>query len=303
MRIPAPDYEHEFEDEWETLPEMEGEFEGEWELEGSTSRTLRRGGSPRRMRQTRASRKQIVAWVSSLILNPPEEPTLPPHVYSSLPIQGRAPTGQGGRKPESEFESEWEFEGEWEEELNPAGSAYSIALMEHAGHAALEAESEAEAEAFVGALIPLAARVIPRAAPAIIRAAPGLIRGLVRTARVLRRSPATRPWVRALPTIVRRTAVGVARQAAGGRRVMPRTVQRILARQVAQVLSNKAQLSRTLRNSRALDRRYHRAAPAQRRRPRSVSQIEIGDWLPPDLDSSLVTPQDGNRYRSQSSWN
>ena len=73
--------------------------------------------------------------------------------------------------------------------------------MEHLGHAATESESEAEAEAFIGALIPLAARLIPRVAPSIMRAAPRLIQGATGIARTLRRSPTTRPLVRTLPTI------------------------------------------------------------------------------------------------------
>jgi hypothetical protein len=81
----------------------------------------------------------------------------------------------GGLLPQSEFEEEYEWEVEGE--LNPIRRVYPDALMEHLGHRAAEAESEAEAEAFIGALIPLAARILPRVAPAIMRAAPGLIRG------------------------------------------------------------------------------------------------------------------------------
>src|SRR5262245_58857495 len=106
---------------------------------------------------------------------------------------------------ESEAEGAYTGELEWESEaeLNPIRRVYPDALMEHLGHAAAEAESEAEAEAFIGALIPLAARLLPRVAPAIMRAAPGLIRGAAGVARTLRRSPATRPLVRTIPTIVR----------------------------------------------------------------------------------------------------
>src|SRR5690349_4074394 len=73
-------------------------------------------------------------------------------------------------------EAEWELEGESEAELlvNPIRRVYPDAMMEHFGHAAAEARSEAEAEAFIGALIPLAARLLPRVAPVIMRSAPGL---------------------------------------------------------------------------------------------------------------------------------
>src|SRR5258706_4467125 len=68
---------------------------------------------------------------------------------------------------EYEYESEWEYESEGEAEgfVNPIRRVYPDAMMEHFGHAAATARSEAEAEAFIGALIPLATRIIPRVAP------------------------------------------------------------------------------------------------------------------------------------------
>ena len=83
------------------------------------------------------------------------------------------------------------------------------ALMEHLGHAAAEAETEEEAEAFIGALVPLAARLLPRAASAVMRVAPNLIRGAAGAARALRSNPATRPLVRTLPTVVRQTTAAL----------------------------------------------------------------------------------------------
>src|SRR5204863_2251473 len=109
---------------------------------------------------------------------------------------------------ELEGEYEFEFEGEQaagEALLSPVRRVYADAMMEHFGHVAAQAESEAEAEAFIAALVPLAARLLPRVAPTIMRAAPGLIRGVAGITRTLRRNPQTRPLVRALPTIVRRT--------------------------------------------------------------------------------------------------
>jgi hypothetical protein len=162
--------------------------------------------------------------------------------------------------PQSEFEAEYEWE--MEGELNPIRRVYPDALMEHLAHRAAEAESEAEAEAFIGALIPLAARLLPRVAPAIMRAAPGLIRGVAGVARTLRRSPTTRPLVRAIPTIVRRTAANIAQQVGQGQPVTPQTAVRTLARQTAQVLSSPQQCVRAYQRARALDRRFHRAAGA-----------------------------------------
>ena len=165
--------------------------------------------------------------------------------------------------PQSELEMEGEWEGEWEGEgemeVNPIRRIYPEALMEHLGHAAAAAESEAEAEAFLGALVPLAARLIPRAASAVMRVAPNLIRGVAGAARTLRSNPATRPLVRALPAVVRQTTANLARQVSQGQPVTPQTAVRTLARQTAQVLGSPQRCAQAYRRSRALDRTYHRA--------------------------------------------
>jgi hypothetical protein len=189
-----------------------------------------------------------------------------------------------GLDGEVELEGEWETEFEGEEEAeweaNPIRRIYPDALMEHLGHAASQTESEAEAEAFVGALIPLAARVIPRVAPAVMRAAPQLIRGVARVTRTLRRNPATRPLVRTVPTIVRRTAATLARRVARGRPVTPQVAVRTLAGQTARVLSNPRQCVQVYRRSCALDRRYHAVARRPSRRPGVVpagTRMVVGD--------------------------
>jgi hypothetical protein len=157
-----------------------------------------------------------------------------------------------------EFEREFEGEGF----VNPLRRVYPDAMMEHLAHAATETESEAEAEAFIGALIPIAARLLPRAAPVIARAAPGLVRGVAAVTRTLRANPATRQLVRAVPTIVRRTAADIARQGQRGP-VTPDRAVRTLARQTQQVLCRPHQRQRALRRNVALDRRYHRAAASR----------------------------------------
>ncbi|MFF4253271.1 hypothetical protein ACFY1L_18890 [Streptomyces sp. NPDC001663] len=185
---------------------------------------------------------------------------------------------------EGEYEDEYEYEGEDELEgmTNPLRRLGPDAMMEHLGHAAAETESEAEAEAFVGALAPIAIGLARRAAPALVRTAPQLVRGLANVTRTLRRSPATRPLVRTLPTIAVRTARSLARQVAAGRPVTARSTVRTLAGQTAAVLSDPRRRSAVVRRSRALDRRYHRAmrpgapagaavAPASARAVRSVA--------------------------------
>jgi hypothetical protein len=155
-----------------------------------------------------------------------------------------------------------ESECECEAEVNPLRRVYPDALMEHLGHAAAEAHNEAEAEALIGALIPLVARITPQVASIILRAAPGLIPGVATIARNLRRSPLTRPLVRTIPTIVRRTAASISQQAGRGRAVSPRSAVRMLARQTAQVLGSPARTMAAWRRSRYLDGRHHTGSGA-----------------------------------------
>src|SRR5256714_9744241 len=169
--------------------ELEYEVEGEWEEEGEEFLGALAGTA------FRALAPQAGAALR----------TLAPQVLRRVgPAAGRTALA-GGMRTLGFREGEWEEEGEWEGEaiLSPIRRVYPDAMMEHFGHAAATARSEAEAEAFIGALIPLAARLLPRVAPAIIRSSPALLRGVANVTRTLRANPATRPLVRTVPTIVR----------------------------------------------------------------------------------------------------
>jgi len=168
-----------------------------------------------------------------------------------------------------------EGESEGAGELNPVRKVYPDAALEHLAHAAMSAESEAEAgEAFLpliplvaSRLLPVAARVLPRVLPrvmtAVTRVAPQLTRGVTRIAGRLYRDPRTRVLLRALPSIARRTVGTLARQAAHGAPITPQAAVRTLARQAVGVLGSRPGLAAVVRRSRALDAAYHRAvAPA-----------------------------------------
>ena len=160
----------------------------------------------------------------------------------------------GGKLPQQEYEAG--FAGEFE--VNPVRKIYPDAMMEHLGHAAAEAESEAEAEALAGAMVPLAARIVPASAPVMLRAMPGLVCGVSGVVHRLHRNPATRPLVRTVPAIVRRTAASLAQQAASGAQITPQAAVRTLARQTLRVLGSPQQSARAFRRSQALDRHFHR---------------------------------------------
>jgi hypothetical protein len=243
--------EEEYEGEYEA--ELEGEEESEEFFRQLAGLATQAAGSPTLRRVGRAAAR------------------------SALGGLGGAAAAAGELELEAEEEAEFEGEEEAEFEANPIRRVYPDALMEHFGHAATTTESEAEAEAFIGALVPLAARLVPRVAPAIMRAAPQLIRGVARVTRTLRRNPATRPLVRAVPTIVRRTTANLARRVARGQPVTPRVAVRTLAGQTARVLSSPRQCVHAYRRSRALDRRYHAAArrPAGPARPARTAAARL----------------------------
>jgi hypothetical protein len=248
--------------------ELEGEleWEGEWEGEAESEEFFRRIGALARRAASSPALRQIGLRAARGALSGlgGAGAALGSAIGGARGgALGRNLGGVLGRQlssmlPQREFEGELEEEGEWE--VNPIRRVYPSALMEHLGHAAAEAESEAEAEAFIGALVPLAARLIPQAASAVMRVAPNLIRGAAGAARVLRANPATRPLVRTLPTVVRQTTANLARQASQGRRVTPQAAVRTLARQTAQVVGSPQRSTQAFRRSRALDRRFHRAA-------------------------------------------
>jgi len=223
--------------EWEAMPELgpAHEWEGEYEFEGEAALGDAAGASVLRETALDAARAAL----------------------------------------ESLGEAEWEWEGAGEGELNPVRKVYPDAALEHLAHAAMNAESEAEAgEAFLplipmvaSRVLPLAARALPqvaRALPRVVsavsRVTPHLSRGVMRIACRLFCNPRNRTLLRALPSIARRTVSSLARQAARGQPVTPQGAIRTLARQTSGVLSSPRQVVGTIRRSRALDRVYHRAA-------------------------------------------
>lgn len=253
---------YEYETEWEDELEMEGEWEGEDESEqffGRLASLARRAaGSPALRRIGLSAARSALRGLSGV----------GGRIGGATGRQlgAQAANVLGGYLPQSEFEDEGE--GEWETEIegevemfaNPTQAAQTTALMAHLGHAAAEAESEDESEAFLGALIPLAARLVPRVAPAIMRATPQLVRGMSNIGRTLLNNPRTRPLIRALPTVARNTAASLARQVASGRQITPQTAVRTLARQTANVLGNPQRAVNAYRQARTLDRRYHGGA-------------------------------------------
>ena len=173
-------------------------------------------------------------------------------------------------------EGEGEYESSFgaEKELNPIRKIYPDAMMEHLGELAAEAETEDEAaEHFlplVGmaaskllpvvakAVAPMAKRTLPKIARAVTKATPQLTRGIGQVAKTLHRNPQTRHLLKTVPAIARRTVGSIARQAAHGRTITPRTAIRTLAGQTRRVLAHPGHRRHALRRHANLERRFHR---------------------------------------------
>jgi hypothetical protein len=178
-----------------------------------------------------------------------------PSQYASPEYEGAQPEFEGeqlefeGISPEfegthHEFEAmnahaSYEAHPEYEAGLPHSEATHQEAqLMEQIAHEASVVATEAEAEALVGSLVPLAVRSARTGAPVFRAAAPALARASGRLAGALRGSPATRPLVRALPTILRRTRSTLMRRAAQGAPITPRVAVRAMADQTYRVIGN-----------------------------------------------------------------
>ena len=298
----SPEYEYEYEGEMEF--ESEGEYEAE-EFFGRLAGLARRAVQSPALRRIglRAARSALrglggvggaiggaIGGARGASLGRSLGSTVGRHASGWLPQ--REYEGEWELEGEFELEGEYEFEGEsefemeGEYEVNPQRRIYNEALMEHLGHAAAEAETEEEAEAFIGALAGIASgaarlgstvgrvgsaagrvgrlgSVAGRATSSgtLARVVPQLSRGATNIARILRRSPSTRPLVRTLPNIMQRTTRSLAQQALRGQPVTPLAASRTLAQQAARVIGSPQQAVQAYRRSRALDRRFHPGSP------------------------------------------
>lgn len=189
-------------------------------------------------------------------------------------ILGRAASSvlesEAGHEYESEFEMHegaHEFEMEFEShEYEQPEVAHEIAhhqisqheaLAEMMAEAAAQEQNEGEAEAMAGAA---AMNVIsPADRRALRRILPHLVRGTAILTRILRRQKATRPAVRAVPTIIRRTVKDLKRQAAAGKPITRKAAGRAAASQIRKVLGNPnacaAAIQKNVRTTRKMNAR------------------------------------------------
>jgi hypothetical protein len=250
--------EGEFEEEFELEGEgeLEGEFEEEFELEGEGEFELEGEGEEEGEQFIRRARR-LARGVSRIARR--AAPILRTVARVAAPMVGTAIAGPIGgmvaRQLATQLESEGELEGEFEQEFESEYEGESEAELEAEFMAAAAARvpNGAEAEAMVGAATALIATRTRRRS--LHRLLGHLTRGVAVLTRILRRRRATRPLVRAIPTIVRRTVQTVNRRAAAGAPVTRRLVAQAAASQVRQCLSRPAVVARAIqRNARAVRR-------------------------------------------------
>jgi hypothetical protein len=121
------------------------------------------------------------------------------------------------------------------------------ALAEMMAEMAAHEHHEGQAEAMIGGAVVTV--LSPRDRRALRRLLPHLVRGAAVLTRMLRRRRATRPAVRAVPTIMRRTVAALKRQAAAGKPVTRQTAGRAAAVEVRRVLSSPAACAAAIRQN------------------------------------------------------
>jgi hypothetical protein len=258
---------HEFEGEGE----FEGEFESGEQFFGKAFRSI--GNFVKKNAGVLKSIAKVAAPMVGTAIGGPFGAVLGKLATSALG-EGEFEQLEAHELHEFEGEGEFEFEAEGEthelsheaaHETHEAAheAAHEIATHEVTQHEALaemmaEAAAhevhEGEAEAMVGASTVTV--ISPADRRALRRILPHLVRGTAILTRILRRRRATRPAVRAVPTIVRRTVKTLKRHAAAGRPITRQLAGRTAAAQVRNVLGNPkvctAAIARNLKSSRAV---------------------------------------------------
>jgi hypothetical protein len=249
--------EQELETELET--ETETEFENELELEQGEQffKKLIRRAAPLLRRVAKIAAPLVSKAVSGLLPGP----------FGALAGQGIKGLAGLLREQETELELEQEFEQEQElgeHEVSNELGEHELMAEAMANYAA-QASQELEAEALTGAATTLT--LSPADRRALRRLVPHLVRGASVLTRVLRMSRTTRPWVRIVPTVVRRTARTLRRNAALGQPITRAAAANMMARQTRRVLTSPRYCAAALRrNVRATRLTARPAVPTRRAR-------------------------------------
>jgi hypothetical protein len=243
--------EGEFEDEWEGEDESE-DFDlggvisgllGEGEFEDESEEFF--GSIARFVRKNAPLLKQVAKVAAPMVGTAFGGP-----LGGALGSMAARALGEGEFEDEleleGEYEDEYELEGEFEDEASHAMTE-AEALAEMMAAVASRAQSDAEAEAMIGAATITVLSARDRAE--LRRLLPYMVRASCVLARILRRQQGSRPALRAVPSIVKRTARDLHRRSASGRPVSRRTAARVMSRQTRGVLGSPRQTAAALRRN------------------------------------------------------
>ena len=122
---------------------------------------------------------------------------------------------------------------------------------------------EDEADPFFPALLPLAAKVLPMAAPL-------LKRGVQAIGKALREADPSKQAVKALPVVAAKAATSLAKQAKAGKPITPKRVQATLAKEAQKTLSNPKQVAKAIKVNRQAAKKAVQQAKTNTRQTKQV---------------------------------
>ena len=159
-----------------------------------------------------------------------------------------------------EFDGEGDTEDELQATTVPGLTQQMEALAEEFAGESAETENEAEAQSLAGGVT---IHILSHAPMSVRRVSPVLVRRSARLAQLLRRSPHTRPLLKTLPAIQKRTAAALAVKASKGKPITPRTAIRTMAKQTMRVMGNPQRAAAALVKNDLHRRRLRRSAVAR----------------------------------------
>jgi hypothetical protein len=219
------EWEDEVEDEWEAEDEFEIEGEDEWEVEGEDEAEYFFKSIGRFVRRNSGLLKKIAKVAAPLVATAVGGP--------AAGMLAKAVTSQLEGEMEEELEAEMEAELE---EMASGPVSAGTALGEYLAARAATAQSESEAEAFIGSAVTVT--LTQHQMRELEELMPQLLRGASLLTRILRRNPGTRQAVRFVPGIVNTASRQLSHQIATGQRVGSTDVGTALGRSTRRVLTD-----------------------------------------------------------------
>ncbi len=228
-----------FDEEWEEEDFLEGEYEGEYESEEIFGWLKKKAKSI--ARKVAPALKRIAPMAARAVGTAVGGPGVGAALGRTAGLLAREDEfdyeldGEFDYELDGEFDYELDGESDYEYELEDEyESEFELMMADVYSDLAAKASSELEAEALVGAAT---AKVLPKSPP-VQKVSHRIIKGGATLAKVLRKSPRTRPLVPVVPLVARRTGKNLAKQAAKGKKITPKVAAKTMATQTKKVLSS-----------------------------------------------------------------